>query len=433
MTVGFLVLVVFLILQLWLGIKKAFFLFVVYYFLDYGLIMVRGLTYKDFLLAYYLLYGLVCFRKRKQDYPLKVVTLLTIGIYILSDFFNGFKKPTSFIITMFDYFALPYVIYLYIRSLRDVLFLVRCLLFLFGIVCIYSFIEQLFGYSPVVSYINIVNGDKFGVLDDSFRWGIKSTQAFFIHATTCGYFCVTSLAFVLLFQKKIINYISVGNYQYWTLVFLLTITTFLSGSRASIAALFLLYVMFPFFSYRSRQNKLKALIGILFILLVFFLLFQNYLGEVVHSILHSNESDVGSSENMRIGQYLVALSYWQKSPLIGNGSGTTGMLIGNGSGIFGAESVWIGLLIDYGVIGVFAYLCSYYSCYKLLKEKITGLLFMGIFLFVNTMTSVPGIYMSYIFMYVVVLRNLDYHINVFELKKRRKGYERIGIDNYSML
>ena len=75
---------------------------------------------------------------------------------------------------------------------------------------------------------------------------------------------------------------------------------------------------------------------------------------------------------MRQHQYAVAWEMFKMNPIFGNGPGTLGTLKNMNisyEAIRGAESVFLSLLPERGVIGAFVYIFMYIYLYYILKDK----------------------------------------------------------------
>ena len=104
------------------------------------------------------------------------------------------------------------------------------------------------------------------------------------------------------------------------------------------------------------------------------------------------EDGGGSNAKDRIVQFNAAFNLFIESPIWGNGVGSLNelVLIGNNSDIAGAESSWMKLLTERGIIGAIAYVYLYYELFCLLIKSIsrkTALFFLGGLLAMETATG----------------------------------------------
>ena len=81
------------------------------------------------------------------------------------------------------------------------------------------------------------------------------------------------------------------------------------------------------------------------------------------------EQGGGSNTSMRIQQFEVGLNLFCMNPLWGNGVGAIGVFMKNASNadLLGAESSWLKILPERGLIGAIVYLILYQQIYIKLK------------------------------------------------------------------
>ena len=87
------------------------------------------------------------------------------------------------------------------------------------------------------------------------------------------------------------------------------------------------------------------------------------------SFVNSDTAVSGSSMDMRLMQFSVILPFFFNSPIWGNGYAYTWTFVkAVDSDLLGAESVWLQIPVDFGIIGIIAYvICILYMAKKLSK------------------------------------------------------------------
>ncbi|GAB6981676.1 hypothetical protein JCM15908A_00510 [Prevotella dentasini JCM 15908] len=120
---------------------------------------------------------------------------------------------------------------------------------------------------------------------------------------------------------------------------------------------------------------------------------------------YSYEYTGGSSLAMRQTQFAISYSFFQQAPVIGNGTKYLSVVREANPDILGAESIWFGLLIEKGALGILAYIIL--LIYPLFKgqrgdKKIQWALFLS-FIAVNTMTTVPGLNFTFYYTLMILI------------------------------
>lgn len=133
-------------------------------------------------------------------------------------------------------------------------------------------------------------------------------------------------------------------------------------------------------------------------LLMFVFLFagsfiEGYFQTIYSSIIDTTQVS-GSNADMRTIQYEIASIFLNKALWFGNGlSYTWEYVLYYYKELYGAESLWIPIMIDQGVLGIFSYALFFINCsFFLLKNKQKRMLFFVIgFLTFNTLSSIPNV------------------------------------------
>lgn len=269
------------------------------------------------------------------------------------------------------------------------------------VVCLYSVYETITKSNPFIDFAAYYNFYNFTYYIDEIRFGLKRSQSFFNMHTTLGgvaYVCFALLAYVSKFGNIFNKYRRKVNIA----IILLIVTIFFTGARSAIIALLLCSCMFV------NRNTFKAkYICILIIVFPLFLFWSaDYLFNIINSFLDT-ESVSGSNMDMRGGQYEIALEYFIKHIWLGHGYDFTGTLVGESGvdGIYGAESMWISILIDYGLLGIVAYFYFAWSLVRYVcRNKNSQLVwFIGGYFIFNTLSSIPGCVIQFLAIYVYAL------------------------------
>lgn len=197
--------------------------------------------------------------------------------------------------------------------------------------------------------------------DLQMRYGMVRAYSFFGIHIAFGCACVLLLYLYLYLFKHRLNYINKNYVIIGHILLLLGIL--LSNSKTPMVGL--LFFFFAFFSFKEIFN-IKTMVVLCILICVILMYAPNYFNNII-ALFNADvaEDGGGSNVSMRVRQLDVALNMFSNNPLFGNGVGSisTMMKIGNNADLLGAESSWLKILPERGLIGVVAYLILYYQIF----------------------------------------------------------------------
>lgn len=233
------------------------------------------------------------------------------------------------------------------------------------------------------------------------RYGLKRCNGVFAYIETLGGYSVmtAALSVGLLLSKRLDAHYE----KLVTMTFVMSsIMCFLAGSRSGIVSLLFASLPMLFVSKKTRYGMILVI-----------LLSLNYMGDYFSSIyaaITDSSSVDGSSIEMREGQFDVAFFYLNMGhQWLGYGPGfTNSSVIGVDSGIVGAESIWLRIIIDQGLIGVLSTIIviasSIFRLYRINKLYI----FLPVsYLLARTVAVVPNMTSTYLLIFTLLL--LSFH------------------------
>lgn len=307
--------------------------------------------------------------------------------------------------TVISILLYSYIYFQCLRNIRDVK-LAAAVYMLFSLFLVGNGMLELFTHKcPVDDWIRSMPFiDKEHAWDtdfDELRFGLPRIKSFMPFSITYGVACaiLLSLPFYLVFEnfrKSLLMRLLVP----MSLVFLL-IGVITSASRSPILGIVVLLSYLFFDKELFKRYKTK----ILLLLLLIAVFMWPFIYDNIMSILNPKAADAigGSSMDMRIVQYSIAFDYMMQSPLFGLGKETqiTDILF------FGGESIWLPLMINNGILGVFGYIYLYYAIVK--NTKVSGSRYLHIvtasWLVMNTATSLMGLGdATYLTLYMLLYR-----------------------------
>ena len=307
--------------------------------------------------------------------------------------------------TVISILLYSYIYFQCLRNIRDVK-LAAAVYMLFSLFLVGNGMLELFTHKcPVEDWIRSMPFiDKEHAWDtdfDELRFGLPRIKSFMPFSITYGVACaiLLSLPFYLVFEKfrkSLLMRLLVP----MSLVFLL-IGVITSASRSPILGIVVL--LSYLFLDKELFKRYKTKILLLLLLIAVFM--WPFIYDNIMSILNPKAADAigGSSMDMRIVQYSIAFDYMMQSPLFGLGKETqiTDILF------FGGESIWLPLMINNGILGVFGYIYLYYAIVK--NTKVSGSRYLHIvtasWLVMNTATSSMGLGdATYLTLYMLLYR-----------------------------
>lgn len=260
---------------------------------------------------------------------------------------------------------------------------------------IYCTFEGLFRVNP---YIEIMN--DLGVYDsklyDEVRFGIKRVQGVFSIYTT-----VAGVALNILFMAIMVNMKKSTSFTK-ILIVLCIIMILFSGMRSVI-----LCTAVGLLTFASRKTlSPKKLIPIIMIMIVIGILFETYLSSYLDSFINTDKVQ-GSTGDMRITQFQMALLGLMQSPIWGNGIGYTFTeLIHIYPELRGADSIWMTYMIELGLVGVTAYIIFFIVLLRYTYRLNKRLCFYALGVILSqSIASVTSVPIVYVFIYILVLDN----------------------------
>jgi O-antigen ligase len=127
----------------------------------------------------------------------------------------------------------------------------------------------------------------------------------------------------------------------------------------------------------------------------------------------------GSSLSMRTAQFNFAMSQFLDSPIIGKGYGSIISIfaVNCRKTIYGAESIWLWLMIERGLLGLFAYLSLFFDIFKIKtsKNRFFYIVFSLAYLGLLTVTTTPGLTIAFFLTLILIVYKSE---NISERSKK---------------
>ena len=335
--------------------------------------------------------------------------LSTIFAYI------GFLGAVSqFIKNVFEQLVIVWMMWKLIDVRKDLPFIIKWFSVAFLFISLYGCYEYKLQANPLVEYeaTLIKEEDRAVVFTyDAERGRGYRVQSVFEHAIGAGInwsmFLVFILSLVVVYRYKLKN-----KYFVWTSTLLAVPCVFFANSRAPI--LFLMLAIWAVISFKNKRTFQLLVVG-----MVGFVIVSPYLADYAANVLSIFDSKAqdevgGSNAEMRFNQLAAAIALLEQSPFVGFGfKFLNGMNNSLTAALLGMESMWFGILTQFGLLGVAANLFyAYYALWKVPHHyKSKPVFFFSLaYWVVGSLTSVPGmlIYMYYLFIIIFIKLSPQY-------------------------
>lgn len=339
----------------------------------------------------------------KEPYILKKVVLLTIVSYTFSILFATVPVNSGITKMLREFISGFAVIFLFQRTLKNEadfkLFVNACIIVavLISGLGIYEFV---FKDNPVLDFIyynsphdvftkgrmHYIPPQLTGGLE--IRYGMVRANSFFGIHISFGVACVMFLFLFGVLMRRKWKFLSQNKCA--LIILLLLVATITSNSKAPMLGIIILtFSFFRFSQIINFKTLCIAFVGI--ILLLHFV--PDYMKNLF-SLFDEElaEEGKGSSVGLRERQMEVAWSMFMTNPLWGNGVGSIDILkkIGNNADILGAESTWLQILPERGLLGAAVYLFHFLILYSTMLKYVPRKEVLFFLASIFTMDSVTG-------------------------------------------
>lgn len=352
-----------------------------------------------------LVIGIFKYGKQLQQAPFLSCIIPVLISYVCTMSVHGLYLK-QFLLILAQY-SFPCILYCVINSQERIDYYVKCtsILLLFAIA--YSLLEESISANPIMHWCEN-NMDSFTWLIDrtEFRFGVKRAQSFFADVAAFGMSCAYGFIVLFTLMRDNAKVMLKGWRKILTLI--LPIFVFFTGTR-SIIMCFLVTCI----SLLTPQTIKKYRFQLFVIAIILVLFMGNYFSSVYDSIFVDSTELGGSSSDMREGQWDIAFFYMAQDFWFGNGIYFTGNLLNNGgeAGLFGAEGMWLPIMMDRGMIGVICTLAAFIiGLVVIIRARQYRQIWIWIsFLLMKTITTGVGIEVTYYeVIFIVLLRYYEF-------------------------
>ena len=410
--------------------KRSFIFYLAYKLLlvtNITLISIPGiplLTLDMFITLFYILS--YCFVVSKQNksyaapFPFSFPLLLISISAFLSAFFSlaGFTAELSSLIgTLSQNVLLFWLMWRLLETKEDYTLLFKLFTFLFFCSCLYGLFELMIQSNPLVQYEATLNKDPNKTINWSYSAVVRGyrIQSFFEHAIGAGINWAMYAIFVLYMYLDNKNNIPHRKLAYITALLCIPCIVF---TRMRSPLVFILIAAIGLINFR-KKGFYKLLSVLLVVGIVFLPLFSDN-ADIFMSLFNSSSQEkvMGSSLEQRLQQFTAAFSLMSNSPILGLGTKYATVLYSSSiKNLLGGESIWLTVIVDYGIFGVLSYgIMAYYSIIKLPRKFNSKMMFFFALAYwiTNTVTSVPGmhLYLYYLLLIYFIKTSSNYNEHI---------------------
>lgn len=334
-----------------------------------------------------------------KRYPLLIFSILYFSSLLLSNYFTGNVHNSAFINKILVQITNVFILWCIFETYphRYIALFFKASIIFAILLCTYAIYEIISRTNPLVvtfADLGLYNSSWYST---EIRFGLKRAQSFLMMHTSLGGVCIAlfSMLFVALKFRKL------NNLKVKVLLLLLFFVAFATGSRSAILAIAISLCL-----YFSEINTKQ--LGGLVIVAGIFLIFQSYFDTIISSF-QDTEAVQGSNSDMREGQFDIAFASLLNHFWLGNGLTYTFSDSFFTKELFGAESLWLPIIIEQGVWGCITVAIFFIQCfvYCLKQNKKYLCFFVLAMLVLFSMTSVPQFNFTYVFIYLYVMVNMD--------------------------
>lgn len=357
--------------------------------------------------------GLIRYKKQVIYAPFFYCIIPILITYTITMDAHGYYLKQYLIV--FAQYMFPCILYCILNDKKRIYLFVKYATFLLILATSYCIFEESISANPIMHWCES-NVDSFTWLIDrtEFRFGVKRAQSFFADVVPFGMSCayIFIVLFILMSDKASIMQIKIRK----ILMLVLPLCVFLTGTRSVIMCF-----LVACFSLLTPQTIKKYRYPMIIVALILILFMGSYFSSVYDSIFVDSTELGGSSSDMRDGQWNIAFFYMAQDFWTGNGIYFTGNLLNSGGeeGLFGAEGMWLPVMMDRGMIGVICTLSAFIiGLIYILKRKQYKLVWIwASFLLMKTITTGVGVEPTYYEVILVVLfRYLEFNKKIAVIK-----------------
>lgn len=350
--------------------------------------------------------------------PIFIASFISFGLSLLFSSVSSLQGINACIKYFATSFVLMAIFQKMIATKDDIYLFIKVAFIVAFLITSLGVFESIFNDNPILDYIyfnspqNAYTRTRMFYVPPSIsgglqtRYGMARATSFFSIHIKFGVACAFMLFFyVHLLQKK--WFILKRNYLVLISIMLLAGIFTCNSKTAYIGILFFSLGLFYF---RNLFN-LRIIFSVIIITIVVVTYFPEYLLNFT-SLFNENiaEEGGGSTIALRITQFTIAKKMFLMNPLLGNGLGSINILRASSNAfahILGAESSWLRILPERGILGALLYIYTFIYIFQILSKSIPKKIIFSFLLGLLVMETATGLIDMVMYMpYLIVLRQM---------------------------
>lgn len=351
-----------------------------------------------------------------RTFPFKSTMFLFALSMICTNFFVSakYRHTPTLVFNICQSVGYIYIIWYLLQNnaQKAIRALVKTALVFGCLVSLYALFETITRSNPLLKSLVLSGCYIESPFITEIRFGLKRAQAIFSMHTTLGGVMLFNYALLLVAYKT--AYIKKTRLNI-IVICLCAMCVFLTGARSCIIGLLMCTGM------SFSKLKVSHILLLCFIIPFVFIFAGDYLSQIFDSIFNTEKVN-GSSSDMRLIQFMISWDYMMRSPIIGNGLGflyNDVVLNHAEKELFGAESMWFGVIADQGILGLVSYLLLFISpiLYSWRKDNKLIILFVIGILVMHSLSTIPGVNPSMVLVFTLIFNYMQDSVKSGKIRK----------------
>ena len=387
----------------------------------------------------------IFYEKKRISSCLIIAYFFMLFSYVAAVFMSTYSISQAIppMIGRIAWLLFSYLFFINLDTLKDV----KCFHIVFivcmGIMVGYGLLEYVIQENPIIGYQKAMspNGMEGMVYGDGHeRLGSIRCQSLSAISISYGAYCILWICFAIIYSKYYEQLFTPS--IVYPFIVLCLVGAFSSGSKSPFILLLSFLGLYVIIAKGHKLFK-TVILSISFFILAFF---SAFLVDFYLMIVDSSQSSTaGSDIPMRLMQVAAVGDLMNNHSWL-FGLGARGVMKAQilNPAVLGAESIWLQLALEQGILGCAAYLVMIVSLAIYGKNNLDNIQFRILIIFIiswvllNTVTSLPGIDLSFflclcfvfikqncfvkrkkIFLFIIIKSSLNY-IRFYQLENNKK-------------